>query len=85
VSKADDPSPSSGEVKNAWDSTSILLHVFVGWCLNKQGEGFTLYVFMTERENLAERGTDGRITKRVLKEIRWVGAEWNDLDQDTYK
>jgi len=38
---------------------------------------------MTERENLPELGIDGRITKRVLKEIGWVGAEWNDLAQCT--
>ena len=43
--KADDPPPSSGEGKNAWGSTSTLLYVFVGRCLNKQGECFTSYVF----------------------------------------
>ena len=37
----------------------------------------------TEREHLPELGTDGRKTKRVLKEIGWVCAEWDDLAQYT--
>jgi hypothetical protein len=40
---------------------------------------------MTEREQLPELGIDGTITKRVLKEMGWVGAEWNDLAQYTWE
>jgi hypothetical protein len=39
--EADHSSPSSIEVKNAWNSTSTLVDVFMAWCLVKNRIHFT--------------------------------------------
>jgi hypothetical protein len=39
--EADPSPPSSTEVKNAWSYTSTPQHVFMMWCLVKNGDTFT--------------------------------------------
>jgi hypothetical protein len=40
--EADHSPPSSAEVKNVWNDTSIPQYVFMAWCLVKHGDNFTL-------------------------------------------
>jgi hypothetical protein len=39
--------PSSAEVNNVWSHTSILVFVFMAWCLISKGRTLTLYILMS--------------------------------------
>jgi hypothetical protein len=41
--------PSSADVKNAWSYTSTPQYVFMAWCLVKQRDNFTFYLYLRSR------------------------------------